>query len=249
MDLINRGYIGDRDRKLKNAKRYILVRSALIGKQKRNIYIKDSKEYIKHNGKYVQLKKYMENMINKEILQINKGIEKTKKSPCKQDCVAKNKICNTKTKRCNKIKEKKVSKRAIAKQQKDFEIFAYIFMRFYFKNFNKWVKEKRFYELKDLLKRDKNMAIAEIKKDAINAWNSSLVNRDNIGKKDFYMITKALIKKYKKPLNEMTLDEIDNEYHKYIRLRHKRELRAEIKLLHENPSLYMKKYPQYFNRS
>ena len=93
MDLVKRAYIGEKDRKAKNAKQYILVRSDFVGNQKRNIFSKDSKEYIKHNGKYIQLKKYMEMALKKKELQLKKS------QPCKKDCAAENKICNKKTRR------------------------------------------------------------------------------------------------------------------------------------------------------
>ena len=41
-------------------KNYKLVRTVMYGEQKRNIYSKNSLEYIKHNGKFMQLKKYNE---------------------------------------------------------------------------------------------------------------------------------------------------------------------------------------------
>lgn len=247
MDLVRRAYVGEKDRKAKNAKQYILVRSALIGKQKRNIYIKDSKEYIKHNGKYVQLKKYMKNMIDKEILQINKEIEKT--NPCKKDCAAENKICNKKTHRCNKIKEEKVPKRVAIKKQKDAEIYEHVFKKHFLKHYGFWVDEKRIHDIRQLERKNEKSAYDEILKDAKNAWDRSHINMDNIGKEDFYKMAKGLIKKHKKPLNEMTLSDVDNEYYEYNSLKRKKQLKADLKLLHENPTLYAKKYPQYFKSS
>ena len=120
MDLLHKQHIGEKDRKAKNAKKYTLVRSEIVGKQKRNIYRKDSKEYIKYKGKYVQLKNYMKMVIQKNDLQL-------KKNPCKKDCASENKICNKITKRCNKKKE--VPKRITTQKQKDEEIYENIFKK------------------------------------------------------------------------------------------------------------------------
>jgi len=243
MDLVRRAYVGEKDRKAKNAKQYTLVRSDLVGNQKRNIFRKDSKEYIKHNGKYIQLKKYMEMALKKKELLLKKS------QPCKKDCAAENKICNKKTHRCNKIKEEKVPKRVAIKKQKDAEIYEHVFKKHFLHHYQFWADRKRIYDIQQLARTNKKMAYEEMLKDAKNAWDRSQINIDKIGKEDFYKIAKGLTKKHKKPLNEMTLSDVNYEYGVYSSLRRKKQLKADIKLLHENPSLYAKKYPQYFSKS
>lgn len=221
MDLLKRAYDGEKDRKAKNAKQYILVRSDLVGNQKRNIFSKDSKEYIKHNGKYIQLKNYMEKVLKKKELQVKKS------QPCKKDCAAENKICNKETHRCNKIKEEKVPKRVAIKKQKDAEIFENIFKKHFLNHYGFWVDEKRIQDIRQLAQKNPSIAYFGLLKDAERAWDRSQVNIDNIGKEDFYKIAKRLTKKHKKPLNEMTLNDIDKEYLIYSMSKNKRQLKAD----------------------
>lgn len=206
MDLLHKQHIGEKDRKAKNAKKYTLVRSEIVGKQKRNIYRKDSKEYIKYKGKYVQLKNYMKMVIQKNDLQL-------KKNPCKKDCASENKICNKITKRCNKKKE--VPKRITTQKQKDEEIYENIFKKHFLSHYQMWVNKKRIDEIQHLIRINEDMAYAEMIKDAKKAWNKSEVNYDNVSKEDFYKMAKECVKKFKKPINEMTVDNIDNVYYIY----------------------------------
>lgn len=208
MDLLNMGYIGEKDRKAKNAKKYILVRSDIVGKQKRNIYSKDSKEYIKHNGKYIQLKNYMKIMLQKNELYL-KNI-----NPCKKDCAAENKICNKITGRCNNKKEK-APKRITTQMQKDQEIYENIFKKHFLNHYQFWVNKKRIDEIQHLNRINEDLAYVELIKDARKAWDNLEVNYDNVGKKDFYKIAKECVKTFKKPINEMTIDDIDIVYYKY----------------------------------
>lgn len=206
MDLLHKQHIGEKDRKAKNAKKYTLVRSEIVGKQKRNIYRKDSKEYIKYKGKYVQLKNYMKMVIQKNDLQL-------KKNSCKKDCASENKICNKITKRCNKKKE--VPKRITTQKQKDEEIYENIFKKHFLSHYQMWVNKKRIDEIQHLIRINEDMAYAEMIKDAKKAWNKSEVNYDNVSKEDFYKMAKECVKKFKKPINEMTVDNIDNVYYIY----------------------------------
>lgn len=222
MDLVKRAYVGEKDRNAKNAKKYVLVRSALIGKQKRNIYIKDSKEYIKHNGKYIQFKNYMEMSLKKKELQLKKS------QPCKKDCAAENKICNKKTRRCNKIK---VKREKVAKKQKYEEIFQTIFLNFFLKNYTIWLEESEVLKIRKMILTDKNMARTILKDFARNIWDNDIKSYNKIGKSEFVMIVKRAIRKTKKPLQELTLEDINTAYLEYQHLRYlrnKRELKKEM---------------------
>ena len=127
MEVLRGAY--ERDRKKNNAKSYIFVRKQQIGNVERNVFAKkvhhygktvngryysprtETVEYVKYNGKYMQLKKYKEMMKAKNLY---KSPSPKAKSPiikkCKKDCVSINKICNTKTGRCNKIKSVKAKR-------------------------------------------------------------------------------------------------------------------------------------------
>jgi hypothetical protein len=86
----------ERIRKAKNDKNYQVVRKDKIGNLDRNIYIKNNIEYVKYNGKYMQLKNYKTVMKNKGLY---RSPEPSKE--CKKDCESLNKMCNKKTGRCN----------------------------------------------------------------------------------------------------------------------------------------------------
>jgi len=78
-----------------------------------------------------------------------------------------------------------------------------------------WVNKKRIDEIQHLIRINEDMAYAEMIKDAKKAWNKSEVNYDNVSKEDFYKMAKECVKKFKKPINEMTVDNIDNVYYIY----------------------------------
>lgn len=209
-------YVGKRNI---NAKKYVLVRSDLVGNQKRNIYIKDSNEYIKHNGKYIQLKNYKEMVFKKNELQLNKS------KPCKKDCAAENKICNKKTHRCNKIKVQRVS-RNVARKQKEEEIFQTIFLNFFLKNYTIWLEESEVLKIRKMILTDKNMAHTILTDFARNIWDNDIKSYNEIGKSEFVMIVKRAIRKTKKPLQELTLEDINTAYLGYQHLRYLRNKRA-----------------------
>lgn len=225
MDLLKRGYIGEKDRKEKNAKKYILVRSDIVGKQKRNIYSKDSKEYIKHNGKYIQLKNFMKMVIQKKESYLKNIF------PCKKDCAAKNKICNKITHRCNIKKD--APKKIATQKQKDQEIYENIFQKHFLNHYQLWVNKKRMDEIQHLFRINEDKAYAELIKDAKKAWNNNDVNHENVGKDDFYKMAKEGVKKFKKPLNEMTIENVDNIYYIYTTRKNKKVFLKKLKLHNE----------------
>lgn len=114
MELLRNQAIYERNRKNRNAKNYTFVRKQMIGKLERNVFSKQQMvdgsmkklEYVKHNGKYVQLKKYKE-LMKKKNLYKSPSPEGKK---CKKDCVAIGKYCNKITGRCNKVKTTKKTK-------------------------------------------------------------------------------------------------------------------------------------------
>lgn len=134
MEMLRGAY--ERDRKLKNAKAYTFVRKQKIGNVERNVFVKNMPkpdkwvtgridrviydkwvdktqlqnkvEYVKYNGKYMQLKNYKE-LIKSKNLYKSPSYQKVS-SPgksCKKDCSLIKKVCNKKTGRCNKPKETK----------------------------------------------------------------------------------------------------------------------------------------------
>lgn len=112
MEMLRGAY--ERDRKLKNAKAYTFVRKQQIGNVERNVFVKDSNEYVKHNGKFMKLKNYKELMKSKNLYkspspQKSPSLQKlsSPKKPCKKDCSLIKKVCNNKTGRCNKPKVSK----------------------------------------------------------------------------------------------------------------------------------------------
>ena len=97
----------NKNNRAKNAKRYIVLYSQKIGNKMMNVYSRNSKEYVRHNGKYMQLTKYKDLLKAKGLYKSpTKLIEKN----CKRDCKLIEKICNKKTGRCNKIKVPKICK-------------------------------------------------------------------------------------------------------------------------------------------
>ena len=112
-----------RNKDIKNAKTYKQLRKEKLGNVERIIYVKEfkkvsnngrsspvfeKKEYVRHNGKYIQLDNY------KKLMNIKSSSRSSSKSSsrsslvsgkeCKTDCKKINKICNKTTGRCNKIK-------------------------------------------------------------------------------------------------------------------------------------------------
>lgn len=105
MDLLRNVAAYENNKKKRDAKIYALVKKEKIGNVERNIFSKDGNHYVKHNGKYMQLKNYKEMMKKKNLYKSPSPVKKG----CKRDCVAIKKICNEKTRRCNN--PKKVSKK------------------------------------------------------------------------------------------------------------------------------------------
>lgn len=113
MELLRNQASYERKQKLRNQRDYVFVRKQQIGKVERNIFSKKTKipgtervqtvEYVKHNGKYMQLKNYKDMMKKKNLYQSPSPVLKK----CKKDCPSIKKVCNTKTGRCNKIKTSK----------------------------------------------------------------------------------------------------------------------------------------------
>ena len=196
MDLIN-AYRGEKERKAKNDKNYKLVRTVMYGEQKRNIYSKNSLEYIKHNGKFMQLKKYNEMRKKKH----NELMKKQQKKDCKKDCKAENKICNKKTLRCNKIKEekvpkeKKVPKRVAAKKQRDEEVYK-IFYQFFV--------EKR----AALWNVNHTMDDNELSTFIRQKWNNPVVDTWGFTRDDYYRMTKKL----KKPHGQISMIDLETVF-------------------------------------
>jgi hypothetical protein len=103
MELLRNITAYENNKKKRDAKIYTLVKKEKIGNVERNIFLKDEKHYVKHNGKYMQLKNFKEMMKKKNLYQ--SPTPQGKK--CKKDCVAVKKVCNKVTGRCNKPKTKK----------------------------------------------------------------------------------------------------------------------------------------------
>ena len=125
MELLRNQAAYERNKNKKNAKIYEVVRKQQIGNVERKIYRKlgsdgKYKEYVKYNGRYVQLKNYKEIMKKKNLYKSPSPVRKSA-SPvrsaegkkCKKDCAAIKKVCNKKTGRCNN--PKKSPKRAAKK--------------------------------------------------------------------------------------------------------------------------------------
>lgn len=168
-------------------KKYELVRSIMYGNQKRNIYIKNSIEYIKHNGKFMQLKNYDEMK--------KKKYNEQQKNGCKHDCKAENKICNKKTLRCNKIKEEKVPKRVIAKKQRDEEIYKLFYPFFVEKKAALW-------------NINREMDDDETSRFIRQKWNNPVVDIWGFTKDDYY----RMMKKIKKPHDQISMKDLETVY-------------------------------------
>jgi len=123
MDYLFNAHI-QRNKDKRNAKVYEIVRKEKLGNVERNIFVKEFKhpstvlngqyqppyvekrEYVKHNGKYVQLSNYkkMMNIVSRpnSPKQVAKDVSS---NVCKKDCAKVGKVCNKDTKRCNKVKK------------------------------------------------------------------------------------------------------------------------------------------------
>ena len=113
MDLLRNIAIYEANKRKRDAKRYTFVRKEKIGKLERNVFSKqkfDTKtntfitaEYVKHNGKHMELNNFKTLMKKKNLYTspspIKSPVEKSKIN-CKKDCVSINKECNFKTGRC-----------------------------------------------------------------------------------------------------------------------------------------------------
>jgi hypothetical protein len=111
MELLRNQAAYERNKKQRNAKTYTFVRKQMIGKVERNVFAKHQNvegvmkkvEYVKHNGKYMQLKRYKDMMKQKNLYKSPSSSPAGKK--CKKDCEAIKKICNKATGRCNNLKK------------------------------------------------------------------------------------------------------------------------------------------------
>ena len=61
---------------------------------------------------------------------------------------------------------------------------------------------------------------------ARNIWDNKIGSYNNIGKSEFVMIVKRTIRKTRKPLQELTLEDISTAYLGYIHLRYLRNKRV-----------------------
>lgn len=124
MELLRNQAAYEKARNKQNAKVYEVVRKQQIGNVERKVFRKlgsdgKYKEYVRYNGRYVQLKNYKEIMKKKNLYKSPSPVRSasSKRSAegkkCKKDCAAIKKICNKKTGRCNK--PKKSPKRAAKK--------------------------------------------------------------------------------------------------------------------------------------
>ena len=119
MDLLRNVAQYEANKKKRDAKVYKFVRKQKLGNVERIIWQKpvDNKmvEYVKYNGKYMQLKNYEAMMKRKDswkqirifnnrlFTQKPESPKKSKSSgkQCKKDCKAIGKVCNKKSGRCN----------------------------------------------------------------------------------------------------------------------------------------------------
>jgi hypothetical protein len=119
MDLLRNVARYEANKKKRDAKVYKFVRKQKLGNVERIIWQKpvDNKmvEYVKYNGKYMQLKNYEAMMKRKDFWKQvrifnNRLFTKKPESPkkpkspgrqCKKDCESINKVCNKKSGRCN----------------------------------------------------------------------------------------------------------------------------------------------------
>jgi len=105
-----------RNKDKKNAKTYKQLRKEKLGNVERIIYVKEikivsnsgrsspifeKKEYVRQNGKYIQLDNYKKKMNIKS--SSKSSLVSGKK--CKTDCKKIDKVCNKTTGRCNKVKK------------------------------------------------------------------------------------------------------------------------------------------------
>ena len=126
MELLRNVAAYERSKKKRDEKIYLFVRKQQFGKVERNVYAKvhklpggDTKklEYVKYNGKYMQLVNYKDLMKKKNLYKSpspTKAASPKASSPgdgkkCKKDCVALGKVCNKKTGRCIAKKASKSS--------------------------------------------------------------------------------------------------------------------------------------------
>ena len=110
MDLLRNVTQYEANKKKRDAKIYQFVRKQKLGNVERIIWQKpvDNKmvEYVKYNGKYMQLKNYKIMMKQKNLYKSPSPIrESPKKSEssgkkCKKDCESIGKVCNKKSGRC-----------------------------------------------------------------------------------------------------------------------------------------------------
>jgi len=120
MDLLRNVAQYEANKKKRDAKVYQFVRKQKLGNVERIIWQKpvDNKmvEYVKYNGKYMQLKNYEAMMKRKDLYKQQVNFQKmllaSPKKPqspekpespgkeCKKDCKAIGKVCNKKTGRC-----------------------------------------------------------------------------------------------------------------------------------------------------
>ena len=121
MDLLRNVAQYEANKKKRDAKVYQFVRKQKLGNVERIIWQKpvDNKmvEYVKYNGKYMQLKNYEAMMKRKDLDKQQRNFQKMlfaspkkTESPekpelpgkeCKKDCKAIGKVCNKKSGRCN----------------------------------------------------------------------------------------------------------------------------------------------------
>lgn len=114
MELLRNQAAYEMNKKQRDAKTYTFVRKQMIGKVERNVFAKHQNvegvmkkvEYVKHNGKYMQLKRYKDMMKQKNLYKSPSPEGKK----CKKDCQAIKKYCNKLTGRCNN--SKKTSKKS-----------------------------------------------------------------------------------------------------------------------------------------
>lgn len=120
MELLRNVAAYERSKKKRDEKIYQFVRKQQFGKVERNVYAKVHKlpggatkklEYIKYNGKYMQIVNYKDLMKKKNLYKSPspKASSSGDGKKCKKDCVALGKDCNKKTGRCNAKKVSKVS--------------------------------------------------------------------------------------------------------------------------------------------
>jgi hypothetical protein len=110
MELLRNQVAYEQQKKKRDEKLYSFVRKEKVGNVERKVYLKVKKssegtkkvEYVKHNGKFMQLKNYKEMMKKKNLYKSPSPQGKK----CKKDCKAIKKECNKVTGRCNKPKPK-----------------------------------------------------------------------------------------------------------------------------------------------